>query len=114
MLELEHNGFAPLSEEQVRLYVPARPGIYTLAVRLVNGVHQSFFTSQSDNLYASLKMLLRGERDHLPETAREHMERYQTYFTYFLILGEDDRRRIGKLLAQSSDPVSKILIVNEN
>ena len=114
MLELEHNGFYPLTEEHLRLYVPARPGIYTLAVRLVDGTHQSFFTSQSDNLYSSLQKLQRGDRLHLPLVAMTYMERFQTYFTYFLILGAEQRQEIEKLLTHTSDPVLKLRVVHAN
>ena len=114
MLELEHNGFYPLTEEHLRLYVPSRAGIYTLAIRLVNGTHQSFFTSQSDNLHASLRKLQKGDRLHLPLVAMTYMERFQTYFTYFLILGAEERHEIEKLLVNTSDPVSKLRVVNVN
>ena len=34
MLELEHNGYYPLTREHLDLFVPVRPGVFMLAIRL--------------------------------------------------------------------------------
>lgn len=114
MLELEHKGFYPLTEEHLSLYVPTRPGVYTLAIRLVNAKHQSFFTSQSDNLYTSLHNLLQGKRSHLPDEVNTHMEEFQTYFTYFLIVDTAQRLEVEKILTHTADPMMKLRVFSSN
>ncbi len=114
MLELEHNGFYPLTREHLDLYVPSRPGIFMLAVRLVSGVHKTFFTSQTENLYRSLRRLSDNDLSHLPPVAVAHLDAYQTYFTYFVILEPENRNEVEKVLIQSTDPVIKLKIVNTN
>jgi hypothetical protein len=114
MFQLEHNGYYPLTEESLDRFVPARPGIYMLAVHLPNGVHQNFFTSQSDNLYRSLRTLASRDPRHVPEIVLEHLERYQCYFTYFVILKADYRNEVEKMLTQTTDPVVKLRVVNCN
>ena len=114
MFELEHNGYYPLTESHLNEYVPARPGIYTLAIRLVNGVHHTFFTTQSDNLYASLRKIADGDHSFLPLSAKTCMERFQPYFTYFVILNGEHQRGIQKMLSHTSDPVLKLKVLNAN
>ncbi len=114
MVELEQNGYYPLTEESLDQYVPSRPGVYMLAVRLPNGVHQTFFTSQTDNLYRSLKNTSARDKDEVPEIVLEFLSRYRCYFTYFVILTADYRTVVEKALAQTSDPVVKLNIVNCN
>ena len=114
MIELEHNGYYPLTKEHLEHYVPSSPGIFMLAVRLVNGVHKNFFTSQSDDLFHSLHKICRGDWSHLPSIIQEHLEKYQCYFTYFVILKPGCKDEIEKMLAQTSDPVTKLKVVNCN
>ena len=114
MPELEHNGYFPLTEEHLDMYVPSRPGVYMLAVKLVNGVHQTFFTSQSDNLYRSLRRILADENEHLSDDARSLMGRFKPYFTFFVIPLPDQRRDVEKMLSNTMDPVLKLRILEEN
>ena len=114
MLELEHNGYYPLTEEHLNEYVPARPGVYMLAVRLVNGVHRTFFTSQSDNLYTSLRRVNEGDYSFLPLSARTCIERFQPYFNFFVILNAEHQHEVKKMLAHTSDPVLKLKVLNAN
>ena len=114
MLELEHNGFYPLTEDHLDLYVPARPGIFMLALRLVSGEHKTFFTSQSDNLYRSLRAIYHDERSHLTGLAKDFLDRYQCYFTYFVILQPEYRDEVEKMLSHTSDPVHTLKVISCN
>jgi len=114
MLELEHNGYYPLTREHLNLYVPSRPGVYMLAVRLANGVHRTFFTSQTDNLYKSLNSIFRGDSTTLAPVIAEHRDRFQCYFTYFVILKEANRTEVEKMLAHTVDPLLKLKVVSSN
>ena len=112
MFELTFNGYHPLSEEQLNRHVPASPGVYILAIRLPNGVHRNFYTSQSDNLHESLRKLLAHDRTHLPFSAQLCMEKFRTYFTFFVILDREYHERFEKMLTQTLDPVSKLTVLN--
>ena len=114
MLELEHNGFYPMTHEHLELYVPSRPGIFTLAVRLVSGEHKSFYTSQSDNLYRSLRSLSEKNWSHVSDVAKEYLEQYQCYFTYFVVLQQDYRDEVEKMLIHTSDPLYTLKVINCN
>ncbi len=114
MLELEHNGFYPLTREHLTRYVPAQPGFYILAVRLVNGVHKSFFTSQSDNIYKSLQSIARKEWQHLPQIVRDYLEAYQCYFTFYVLLKSECTEDMKAILTDLSQPPDALNIVNCN
>jgi hypothetical protein len=113
MLELQRNGYYPLTGERLGELVPERPGIFLLAVRLANGVHQPFHTDQTENLYRSLSAFLERETQEVPEVARIYLEKFQAYFTFYEIVNPDYRRDIEKLLAMTADPVAKLQIVLE-
>jgi len=114
MLELEHHGYYPLTREHLDLYVPVRPGVFMLAIRLVNGVHKTFHTSQTENLYGSLGRILSADRSHVPPVVLEHLDRFQCYFTYFVILEPEYRMEVEKMLAQTTDPVVRLKVMNCN
>ena len=114
MLELEHNGYYPLTSEHVREFVPSKPGVYILAIRLVSGVHKTFFTSQSDNLHSSLLRIARGDRTHVPQQAQACMEKYQPYFTYFVIMRSSQRQDVQTMLSAGLDHISNLVVFNEN
>ena len=114
MLNVENNGYYPLTAECVDKYVPSRPGIYMLAIQLANGVRQNFCTTQSENLYRSLQRLVDGDTCGLPTEIHEHMTRFQCYFTYYIILKAGLRREVEKMLSQTSDPVTRLRVVNDN
>ena len=114
MLTIEHNGYYPLTEENLDRFVPRQPGIYTLAVQLANGVHHNFFTSQSDNLYRSLRTVSLKDPCLVPSIVLDYMSHYRCYFTYFVILKPDYRNEMEKILTQTSDPVSALKIINCN
>jgi hypothetical protein len=114
MFELRSSGFLTLEHENVVRNVPARPGVYMLAVRLPNGVHSCFHTSQTENLQRSLKVLITMEAVHLPAEAKEIMRRFQCYFTFFVIVNDDYREEINKILANTVDPVLKLTLVPAN
>ena len=114
MFELEHHGYYPLTREQIDLAVPARPGEYTLAVRLSNGVHQTFFSSQRENLYRSLRTPIKRDSSHFPAEVLEHLERYQCCFTCFINLRPEDRIEVEKMLCQTFDPVVRLRIIDCN
>ncbi len=114
MFELENNGYFALTRYNVDLAVPARPGVYTLAIRLSNGVHQTFFSSQSENLYRSLRNIVQRDPSRVSEDVLEHLERYQCYFTYFVILRAENRMEVEKMLAQTIDPVVRLKIIDCN
>jgi hypothetical protein len=114
MVELEQNGYYPLTKGCLELSVPMRPGIYMLAIRLANGVQQNIFTSQSENLYTSLRKLAEGDLSQLPRDVATCLDRYQCYFTYFVILRPEYRDEVQKLLTHTSDPVVRLNIVSSN
>ena len=114
MLELEHSDYHPLTREHLNLYVPSRPGVYMLAVRLANGVHRTFFTSQSENLYKSLHSIFHGDASTLSPVIVEHKERFQCYFTYCVIVEEIYRNEVEKMLNQTIDPVLKLKFISSN
>jgi len=96
------------------MYVPSRPGIFTLAVRLVSGEHKSFFTSQSENLYRSLRVIAENNWVQMPSVAKEYLEQYQCYFTYFVILQQEYRDEVEKMLIHTSDHVHTLRVINCN
>jgi hypothetical protein len=114
MLELVQNGYYPLNSENLDLYVPSRPGIYMLAIQLPNGVHQNFFTKQTDNLYGSLTLIEQGTSTHFSPMIMEYFRRYRCYFTYFVIHQEEYREEVEKMLAQTTDPLVKLKVINCN
>jgi hypothetical protein len=111
MFELEFNGYHPLSQEHLSRHVPAAPGVFILAIRLPNGVHRNFFTSQSDNLQMSLRRLLGDGRSQLPLSAQLCMEKFRTYFTWFVIVDREYHERFEKMLSQTLDPVVKLTVI---
>ncbi len=114
MLELEHNGYYPLTAEHVKEFVPSKPGVYILAIRLVSGVHKTFFTSQSDNLHASLLRIAQGDLTHVPELVEECMEKYQAYFTYFVIMRSSQRQDVQTMLSAGLDHIGGLTVFNAN
>jgi hypothetical protein len=116
MLELEGNGFYPLTQEHLDMHVPSQAGIYTLAIRLANGVHHTFFTSQSDNVYRSLRRVIHGNRTglQLPPEVHQCLETYRCYFSYWIIANIAHRNEVWKTLSQTADPVKKLTVVNCN
>jgi len=114
MIELEHRGYYPLTMESLVHNAPSRAGVYMLAVRLANGVHQIFFTSHTENVYRSIRQLIEMDPAKTPHTVTEHMNKYQCYYTYFAIPDERYRQEIAKLLDQTSDPVVKLQVLNSN
>lgn len=116
MLELEHNGFYPLTTEHLELYVPSQAGIYVLAIRLVNGVHQTFFTSRSDNVYRSLRKIIDGDIGGLQLSPEVHecLEKFQCYFSYWIVVNIARRNEVWKLISQTADRVGKLRVVNCN
>ncbi len=114
MLEIEHNGYYPLTTDSIERHVPSRPGIYILAIQLPNGVRQTLFTNQSENLYRSLRKLVDEEMLALPAWIRENALRCHCFFTYYVIRRPALREEIGKMLSQTSDPVLRLRMVSEN
>jgi hypothetical protein len=116
MLELTHNGYYPLSAEALKRIAPAQPGVYSLAVRLANGVHKTFFTSQTDNVFRSLEELLQAEAGdpRIPGTVRECLERYRCYFSYWVIINVVQRHECWQIVSQAADPVQKLHVINCN
>ena len=114
MVEIIHPGYYPLTLESLSQRVPSRSGIYMLAVRLANGVHKTFYTSQTDNLFRSLCQYLTGDYSAIPVEIQAYLLRYGCYFTYFVVPGKEHRDEIEKMLHQTTDPVLKVQILNCN
>ncbi len=114
MVELQHCGFYPLDEDSLVRIVPSRAGVYLLAVRLANGVLQTFYTGECDNLYRTLRAYFQSDPGKTPEIVLDHTRRYQCYFTFFTIPQAMYREEIVKLLSQTSDPVLKLQILETN
>lgn len=111
MLELQRHGYYPLTRSGLGEIVPPRPGIYLLAIRLANGVHQPFYTDQTDNLYRGLSAFLGTDVEELPDAARMYLDKFQAYFTFYEILNPVYRRDIEKLLMMTADPVAKLQVL---
>jgi hypothetical protein len=116
MKELEHNGFYPLTREHLDMYVPSRAGIYMLALRLANGVHQTFFTSQSDNVYGSLRKVLVGDIGSLQLSPEVHecLAKYQCYFSYWIIVDLAGHNETSKSVPRTGNPSDRLTVVNSN
>jgi hypothetical protein len=111
MLELDHNGYYPLTKANFIHDVPERPGIYVLAVRLASGVHQTFYSGQSGNLYNSLQLLADGDFSEVPPIIVEYLTKYRCYFTYYVVAETTYRNEIAKMLAHTTDPVMKLTLL---
>lgn len=114
MFELVQRGYYPLTEDSLTSFVPARPGVYLLSIRLANGVHHTFHTSQSDNLYRSLNRFIEKDPMSMTPEILEYLFKYCCYFTYFVIPEIDYRNEIEKILTKTIDPMSKLKIINCN
>ena len=114
MYELVQRGYYPLTDEEISLQVPACPGVYLLSVRLANGVHHTFYSSQTENLYKSLRKYTLKDPVELSEDIFEYLVKYRCYFTYFLIPETGYREEIGKMLRDTIDPLQRLKIVNCN
>jgi hypothetical protein len=116
MMELEHNGYYPLTREHLDMYVPSRPGIYMLAIRLANGVHQTFFTSQSDNVYGSLRKVLTRDTAglQLSQEVHECLARYQCYFSYWILVNLVERDGESKSVSPKGEPPDALTVINCN
>ena len=113
MLELEQSKFHTLTKDHLDEYVPSCPGVYILAIRLANGVHQVAYTSQADNLYGSLRSIIEREPT-VSSIVHEILNRYQCYFSYVVIDRDELRGEVEKMLVHSSDPLSKLTVINCN
>ena len=114
MVSLEHNGFYPLTKGCILSTVPERAGIFTLAIRLPNGVHKNFFTLGSENMHRSLLQVLKGDRKELSDEATEYLKTFRCYFTYFIILDAHQREAVAKMISSTCDPIVQLTMVNCN
>ncbi|MFI5252123.1 MAG: hypothetical protein ACHQQQ_06790 [Bacteroidota bacterium] len=114
MIEVLHNEFLPLTDRHLSLYVPSCPGVYMLAVRLASGVHQTFYTSQTDNLFRSLRHVLRKDESHIPHIITEYLKKYQCYFTCYVMLNVHDGVDIEEMFRDAHTPPGKLNIINCN
>jgi hypothetical protein len=114
MYEMNHDDFHPLTRDYIDSFVPSDSGLFMLAIRLVSGNYQTFFTSQSDNLYVSLQKIIDGDILQLPGEIEEYLEKYQCYVTYFVECNILQRPEINKMLNQTADPVTRLKIINSN
>ncbi len=114
MYEMNHDAFYPLTRDHIDSFVPSDAGLYMLAIRLVSGNYQTFFTNQSENLYSSLQKIINGDVSHLPEEIEEYLVKYQCYVTYFVECNILQRPEIHKMLNQTADPVTRLKIINSN
>ena len=114
MYELIQRGHYPLTDDAVSLNVPSRPGVYLLSIRLANGVHHTFFTNQTENLYRSLRKYIVKDPAEISEDVFECLLKYRCYFTYFLVPETTYRDEIEKMLRNTIDPLQKLKIVNCN
>jgi hypothetical protein len=114
MIEILHNEYLPLTRQNLSRCVPTGPGIYMLAVQLANGVHQIFFTSQTDDLYHSLRGVLRKDETHIPPIVMEYLKKYQCYFACFAMF--DMKENIGKegFTPEVNHSVNMLNVINCN
>jgi hypothetical protein len=111
MVELERSGYYALTERNVSSLVPSCPGIYQLAVRSGEGDHETFFTSQTDNLHKSLRVVIdRGSELH--PKVNERLDTYECYFTYFVMPNVEYGDEAAKLLLQTSDPIQRLILAD--
>ncbi|HUN65271.1 MAG TPA: hypothetical protein VMW43_04155 [Bacteroidota bacterium] len=113
MMELHHRGYSPLDSGFDETTVPEKPGLLQLAIRLANGVHQPFFTEETENLRAAISTLRRSTPADLPEIVLLHLQKFQVYYTFYDILHPRHRRDVEKLLLMTADPVSRLHVVSE-
>lgn len=114
MLEIENHGYYPLTAVSVEHYAPSRPGIYMLAMELPNGVRQTIHNSQAENIHRSLLKLIEEDMLPLPVLIRDSARRHRCCFTYYVIVRAALREEVQKMLAQTSDPVLRLRVVNVN
>ncbi len=112
MTALEHKGFFPLTPACIDATAPPTAGVYTLAVRLPNGVHKTFFTTGTENLRISLIRLSGGDQSGVSAEARGYLSTYRCYFTYFVIPDPEQREAVTKMLSLTCDPISQLTMIS--
>ena len=114
MLELEQDGYYPLTRDHLDQFVPTEAGIFMLAIRLVSGAHKAYYTNQSDDLHDTLGAIADGDWHHLPPMVCECLEKFRCYFAFFILPKSDNKEEVMKMLSQSADPFMRLKIVNCN
>lgn len=110
MFEIRQNGFFTLNNKNVTHHVPGEPGVFILALQLPNGVHRAYYIRQTDNLHRSLKSIKNGFWQDLPSVTQTFLEKFQPYFTFFIVPEPDYRQEIEKMLTQTNDPVTNLTL----
>jgi hypothetical protein len=111
MIDIKNNGYYPLDRFYLDMYVPSHPGVYTLSVRSTVGGFRTIFTGQSENLYRTLRAFVRKDPSITPGTLLERLEENGCYFSFLVIMEQEYRSEIEKMLNHTADPVSKLKIV---
>jgi hypothetical protein len=114
MIEVIHNEYLPLTRQNLSRCVPTGPGMYMLAVQLANGVHQIFFTSQTDDLYRSLRSILRKDETHIPPIVMEYLKKYQCYFACYAMFDLKENIDVAEFFPEMSQSVNKMNVINCN
>ena len=108
MLEIKNNGFLTLDSQNLIKNVPRKPGVFILAMQLPNGVHKSYYISKTNDLYHSLRNIINGYWHDLPFLTQSLLEKFQPYFTFYIIPEPEYREEIEKMLANTNDPVTNL------
>ncbi len=111
MVELERSGYFALTERNVSSLVPSTPGVYQLAVRPADGIHETFFTGRTDNLHKSLRLVIDRDPELHPKV-NERLRSYECYFTFFVLPDAEQGYEAMKLLLQTSDPIQRLILTD--
>ena len=106
--------YYPLTEHAIRANVPESSGLYSLALMAGDQTFHNFYSTYSENLVESL---LRHFATGVTPTDQGPYVVPPTpyYFSYVPLSRErDDQLHLGKIFAQSSDPVSRLNVINCN
>ena len=112
MIALEHKGFFPLTTSSIDALAPRMAGVYTLAISHQHGVHKTFFTRGSEDLYQSLLRLSKGDYTELSPDAFGYVKTYQCYFTYFVVPDAEQREAVTKIFSLTLDPIVQLTVTS--
>ena len=113
MEPLYNRGYYPLTEHAVRSSVPESSGLYLLAVMTENRQFRNFYATYSENLAESLLERIDGVDD-LPTIYDTSLSPCY-YFTFVTFSGGNEiEQSVGKLLMNTTDPVSRLKVINCN
>jgi len=100
-LQLGWSGWYDYTWDNVQKYVPMKPGVYVLAVKLTNGNLRVFYVGQTENLDKRLKEHL---ADSEPNKCIKGNLKYACMFRYALIETQTGRDKAERALYKKFIP----------